>query len=393
MPLFRRVLTRLSEEILLLLLLAALGPLLWVMPEQATALPRLVDWKTVGALAGLMVLSRGLEESGYLAHSGQWLLQRIRGERMLAVTLVLFSAALSAVITNDVALFIVVPLTISLHRVAELPIGRLVIFEALAVNAGSALSPVGNPQNLFLWQDSKTGFLEFLVAMLPLAACLLLLLLALIPLGFPRQRIVVTTGTVEVPLDRQLLAISLVLYPIFLLLTDHGWAVQAAAGVVALYLVLGLLTRVAGASNRGVLGRGMLGRGVLAGVDWLLLVVFMLMFIDLGLLAQLPVWSHLAPGVASLPGGVMTAGVLLSQLISNVPAAIFLEQFSDDWRLLAWGVSVGGFGVALGSLANLIALRLARQPGLWREFHKWSLAMLIGGYLVAIVLLAVLPQQ
>ena len=63
--------------------------------------------------------------------------------------------------------------------------------------------------------------------------------------------------------------------------------------------------------------------------------------------------------------------------MSNVPAAIFLAPFTDDWRGLAWGVSVGGFGLAIGSLANLIALRLARQPGLWLEFHLWSVPMLI----------------
>jgi Na+/H+ antiporter NhaD/arsenite permease-like protein len=58
-------------------------------------------------------------------------------------------------VTNDIALFIVVPLTLGLHGMASLPTTRLVIFEALAVNAGSVLTPMGNPQNLFLWQRCR----------------------------------------------------------------------------------------------------------------------------------------------------------------------------------------------------------------------------------------------
>lgn len=65
----------------------------------------------------------------------------------------------------------------------------------------------------------------------------------------------------------------------------------------------------------------------------------------------------------------------------------FLQTFTSDWRLLAWGVSVGGFGLAIGSLANLIALRLARQPRLWLEFHLWSLPALLLGTALALILL------
>ena len=86
-------------------------------------------------------------------------------------------------------------------------------------------------------------------------------------------------------------------------------------------------------------------------------------------------------------GGLFTAAVLLSQLISNVPAAILLAEFSSDWRLLAWGVNVGGFGLAIGSLANLIALRLAGEPGLWLRFHVWSIPVLLLSWLLGLGLL------
>jgi di/tricarboxylate transporter len=152
----------LRQEWLLVVLLVVLPLLLLLVPTAPADLAALVDWKTIGALAGLMVLSRGLEASGLIDRAGRGLVLRLRSERGLAVALVLFAAVLSAVVTNDVALFVTVPLTLALVRMVVLPVGRLVIFQALAVNAGSAASPVGNPQNLFLWQAYGAGFGEFL---------------------------------------------------------------------------------------------------------------------------------------------------------------------------------------------------------------------------------------
>lgn len=355
--------TRLVEDRLLLALLAALAVLLLLAPERIAELPGLVDWRTIAALAGLLVLSRGIEDCGVLSRIGQSLLTRVHGERRLAAALVLFSAALSAVVTNDVALFIVVPLTVGLARIAQLPLGRLVIFEAFAVNAGSTVSPVGNPQNLFLWQSSGAGFVEFTLAMLPLASALLLLILALIPLGFPPRRIAISASETRSPLDTRLMLLSLGLYLPFLVAAELGYTVWAAAVVIALYLVV--------------------ARRVLCEVDWLLLLVFVLMFVDLGLLAGLTPVAAQMPSLLELPGGLLLAGALLSQAISNVPATIFLDAFTDDWRTLAWAVAVGGFGTAVGSLANLIALRLSRQRELWREFHLWSIPVLVLAFGIA----------
>jgi Na+/H+ antiporter NhaD/arsenite permease-like protein len=365
----------LRDEWLLAVLVAALPPLLWLAARDGSTRPadlgRLVHWDTIGALAGLMVLSRGLEDSGYLFRAGRWLLARVHSERGLALMLVLFAAALSAVVTNDVTLFIVVPLTLGLSSVARLPVGRLVVFEALAVNAGSTLSPVGNPQNLYLWQIANVSFLDFCRAMAPLTGALTALLVALIPFGFKAGRIDVAERLGNPAPRRPLLWLSLALYPVFLVCAELDLALPAAIGVVLLYAAV--------------------ARGVLREVDWILLAVFVLMFVDLGLLAGIPVVAAFASDLALAPGGMLTAGVVVSQLISNVPAAIFLAGFADDWRALAWGVSVGGFGLAIGSMANLIALRLAREPGLWRVFHAWSLPVLAAGWLIAGLTLAVRP--
>ncbi|TVR96128.1 MAG: transporter [Wenzhouxiangellaceae bacterium] len=351
------MLTRLRQERLLLILLTALPMLVWFSPIPVRDIPGLVHWNTLAALAGLMILSRALEISGGLAAAGRWLVMRLHGERSLALCLVLFAAALSTVLTNDVALFISVPLTLGLRLVARLPLARLVVFQALAVNAGSAISPFGNPQNLFLWQLAEVGIVEFIVAMAPLTAAMMGLLLGLVWLGFSRQRLMLGDVGAHPPMDRRLLLLGLVFYVPFLLAVDAGLALPAVVALLALFAAL--------------------KPRLLAGIDWLLLLVFLLMFVCLGLLARLPWMLELMPATDERPVLVYALAVSLSQAMSNVPAAIFLADFASDWRALAWGVSVGGFGLAIGSMANLIALRLAREPGIWCEFHCWSIPMLL----------------
>jgi di/tricarboxylate transporter len=106
-------------------------------------------------------------------------LRRFATERRLAMFMVLAAALLSTFLTNDVALFIVVPLTITLKRLCEIPVNRLIIFEALAVNAGSLLTPIGNPQNILIWGRSGLSFAGFIAQMAPLAGAMMLTLLLL----------------------------------------------------------------------------------------------------------------------------------------------------------------------------------------------------------------------
>lgn len=363
----RRVLSRLTEDYLLLVLLLVLPLLLWCSPTSPSGLLVLVDWQTVCALAGLMLLSRALEDSGYLARFAAWLLALCHSERGLAGLLLVFAALLAAIVTNDVALFILIPITLSIGRLSGVAVGRLIIFLALAVNAGSALTPIGNPQNLVLWQASGYSFWHFTLMMAPLALSLLLLILLLSHWAFAKTKLTVAVPHQNSADNRQLFGWSLAGYPLFILAMEYQLAPYAAGVVLAAYLLL--------------------KRGVVSGIDWVLLLVFSLMFIDLGLLAQLPVMQQFAVTLMDLPAGSYTGAALLSQFISNVPAAIFLQHFTEEWRALSWGVSVGGFGLAIGSLANLIALRLSKQPGLWREFHYWSLPVFAGSLLLGWLLL------
>ncbi len=355
---FHRCWQWLRKDPLLLVLLACLPVLLAVSAAPLSSVPMLVDWPTLAALTGLLLLTKGVELSGGLQHAGAWLVRRMDSERGLAVVMVLASAALSTVLTNDVALFVVVPLTVGVARRVPLPLVRLVVFEALAVNAGSALTPIGNPQNLFLWRLSQQSFADFMLHMAPLVGLCLALLLVVAGCAFRGRRIALVPPAQPQATDRLLLGMSLALYLPFLVLTELRLAGVAVAGLALVFLLV--------------------RRRVLLRVDGGLLLVFVLMFVDLRLLAGLGAVRELVAGWGlEAPAQLYIAGVALSQLVSNVPAAIALAAYSSDWKTLAYAVNVGGFGLLVGSLANLIALRLAGQSGAWRVFHAYSIPFLL----------------
>ena len=320
---------------------------------------RLVDWQTVGALAGLLAITHGVEQSGMLQAAARHLLARTTDLRQLALRLVATAALLSALVTNDVSLFLLVPLTRVLAMQAHLPLARLVVLEALAVNAGSALTPIGNPQNLYLWHRSGESFAGFMGMMAPTVAVMLFWLFVAVWLLVPRSAVALRPETEEAaPLRPRLLALSGVLFAGFVIALDQHWLAAGLAGVFGAFLLL--------------------DRRVLRHVDWTLLLVIALMFVDLRQLAELPAVAALLGHWPIAEGWrAYLAAIVASQFISNVPAAILLDAHVRDLPALAAGVSVGGFGCVLGSLANLIALRLAKLPHGLREFHRIGIPFLL----------------
>jgi di/tricarboxylate transporter len=366
MPPLRAFVNTLAGDYLLWTLLLALAAFSMARPAGIVHYPGLVDWHTIATLAGLLALTKGVELSGYLPRLAQRLVAAMPSERSLAVFLVLATALLATVLTNDVALFVMVPLTLTLKN-SGVPLTRLIVFEALAANAGSVLTPIGNPQNLFLWQLANVPFEHFVLAMLPLAAVLLAPLLLLTLLAFSRKRLQLSGRETQARTDRLMLMLSLGLYIPFLVITDLRHP----------YLALAVLAPL-------VLAR----RELLARLDWALILVFILMFIDLRLLSQLDAvhaWIS-AIDLRQLPH-LYLAGIAASQVVSNVPAAILLAEYSRDWRVIAYAVNVGGFGLMIGSLANIIALRMAPDRRAWISFHAYSLPFLLVASALAWLLL------
>ena len=356
-----------------LLILVGIG-LSFFVPFAPKSWPAAIDWHTIITLSGLMLLTKGVELSGYFDVLGRKMVRRFATERRLAMFMVLAAALLSTFLTNDVALFIVVPLTITLKRLCEIPVNRLIIFEALAVNAGSLLTPIGNPQNILIWGRSGLSFAGFIAQMVPLAGAMMLTLLLLCWCCFPGKALQYHTGAQTPEWKPRLVWSCLGLYIVFLTaleLKQELWGLVIVAA-----------------------GFALLARRVVLSVDWTLLLVFMAMFIDVHLLTQLPVLQGVLSNVSHLsePGLWLTA-IGLSQVISNVPSTILLLNYVPPSLLLAWAVNVGGFGLLPGSLANLIALRMANDRRIWWRFHLYSIPMLLWAALVGYVLFVMLPAN
>ncbi len=339
------------------LVAVALGFALW-RPRSPGDWLALVDWQTVGALAGLLAITQVVERSGVLQGTARRLLARVRHQRQLAMWLTGGAALLSSLVTNDVSLFLLVPLTRALALQADLPLARLVVLQALAVNAGSALTPIGNPQNLFLWHRSGLDIGGFIAMMAPTVAVMLAWLFVAVGWLVPRTPIALRDDAQPRHASPRLLMLAGVLLVAFVVALDRRQL------LIGLAIVFGA---VLWAQPR-----------VLITLDWALLAIIALMFVDLRQLAEVPA---VAAWAASLPIdhglNAYLAGIVTSQVISNVPATILLDRYVHDLPALAAGVSVGGFGCVIGSLANLIALRLARVPNGLREFHRLSIPFLL----------------
>ena len=346
---------RLLQVLLLLTLALAIAD-----PRSPREYLRWLDLPTLAGLCGLLILTQGVQASGHVQRFALHLVARLHDVRVLAFVLVLLAAALATVLTNDVALFLIVPLTLAIDRLARIPRQRLVIFEALAVNAGSTFSPIGNPQNLLLWQHSGLGFFGYVAALAPTGAVLLGVLLVACGFAFPATPLQLDEDRVDrAPRpDTPLFAGAVLLLAAMVAAMQWGFAIPAALVLIALGLLF--------------------FRRVLAGVDGLLLVTFAAMFVGLGHFVALP-WVHAHAGALAWhdPRVTYTGGIVLSQLISNVPAAVALQHYAPNLMLLAAAVNVGGAGLMIGSLANLIALRLDGSRGIGWRFHAWSVPYLV----------------
>jgi len=342
-----------SDVFLLLPFLILLLFLTIVHPEKLIRYPILVEWSTLASLAGLLIITTSIEESGYFRAVAAKILERMGDERKLAFYLVLLSCLLSSFLTNDIALFIVVPLTLSLQEIMKKDVGKLIIFEAMAVNVGSLLTPIGNPQNLFLWHQWGLTFLKFIAEMLPLFLLLFILLLAFVMMAFPSKKIDFH-GVEERKYSRRMFFPSLLLLAAYVFSLRMGWEYYAFAAVILIYLSF--------------------SRRTFLEMDWFLLLLFLIMFIDFRLLTEMEAMRNIMESIdAANPSGIFVLSASLSQMMSNVPASIFVAEISHQWKAIAYGVNVGGNGLVIASLANIIALRLARDARTWLNFHKYSI--------------------
>lgn len=361
-----------KKEVVLFIFLFLLSIVAILYPYEIINYPSFVDWRTIIALTELLIITTGLKESGYFNVFSRKVLKRLKSEKSLSFFLILFSVLLSTFLTNDVTLFIVIPLTVSIQNLVKNDISKLIIFEAISVNVGSALTPIGNPQNLFLWYKWNISFITFIIEMLPLVLLLLAILLIFVWIVFPDKEIKFSE---EISDDRTqkkvLFTLSIAMLIVYVISLEVKQAHLVLLFVFILYLIF--------------------YRKVLLKIDWLLLLLFIVIFIDFHVISTIPIVSK---GVNTLnlhsADNVFLFSALTSQLVSNVPASVLVSKFSHNWFAITYGVNVGGNGLAIASLANIIALRMVKSNKILLSFHRYSMLyfLITGG--IAYILFFVL---
>ncbi len=268
----------------------------------------------------LFVAVNGLQQSGLILR----IAKSIEKGKAIPLKLVLTTFFLSMLVTNDIALIVIVPLTLSLN------INRkdiLIILEALAANSGSALTPVGNPQNLFIYWFYGVPPDTFIKTIAPFSLVLLGLL-------------IVSSFFVKVRNDLQKNQVHRI---------NKKSYIYGVLLVVVLLTVFHVLPILAGVVV--ILFALIFDRKALR-VDYALLFSFLFFF---GISDNLKV---ILASEISHSGHIFLFSALASQVISNVPATLLFAKFTSNWQALLWGVNAGGFGSLFGSLANLIAYKM-----------------------------------
>ena len=301
-----------------------------------------IDFRTLGILFGLMVIMQGFQRTGLFDGIGSSLLQKTGKLWQLILVLVMLCFFFSMLITNDVSLLTFVPFSILVLKKCgqEQAMIPTVILQTVAANLGSMLTPIGNPQNLYLYGLMDCSIPKFMGILLPYTVMtLVLLLLSLLCIRGKGQEIScrMEEGT-EIKQSRK--HRNLIYGLLFLL----------ALLVVARILPYGVLVTAV------FLYTIIFDREALKGADYALLVTFVSFFILIGNLGRISLIREALERFVS--GREILTGVLASQVISNVPAAVLLSGFTENYRDLLVGVNLGGLGTLIASMASLISFKL-----------------------------------
>lgn len=329
-----------------------------------------IDFKTLSTLFCLMAVMAGLQEVGVFRFVAQKLLQKVRKSWQLVLILVMLCFFFSMFITNDVALITFVPFAfIVLGLLGEEKEKKLIIpvvvLQTIAANLGSMLTPIGNPQNLYLYGKAGLGLGEFLLLMLPYTMLAFVLLTGCC-LYLGRRNVVEKNATetyagrgdteessivkkdsgedIQVVFEEQVSLKgkerAILRYAVLFLLS-----LLVVARVFPYAVVLVIVIVVMLLFDRQLFGR----------IDYSLLLTFVGFFIFIGNMGRVPVFCSFLQNI--IAGNEVLTAVVASQVISNVPAALLLSGFTQNYEALILGTNLGGLGTLIASMASLISYK------------------------------------
>ncbi|AGK54009.1 SLC13 family permease [Bacillus sp. 1NLA3E] len=299
-----------------------------------------INPKVMVSLFNLMIAIKAFEELKLLDKFAITILNKCNNSRTVSAILISLCFVCSMFVTNDVALLTFVPLTLIISKKTNMKMMETIILQTVAANIGSSLTPMGNPQNLFIY--SYYGIK-------PMAFFATILLIAVLGIGLmyfsikrlPKSELKVELPTISIVNRKEALIWGIVLAVI----------IASILGLISyqIGLMITLITVV------------LLNRNLLLKIDYLLLITFLSFFIFIGNISNTNAVHAFASANLKDSTSVFFSSIFLSQLISNVPASILLSHFTTDWKPLLLGVNLGGLGTIVASLASVISYKLFIQ--------------------------------
>lgn len=327
-----------------------------------------IDTRVLILLFCLMAVVSGMQKYGVFDLLAQKLLAGRHALRTIVLLLTLLPFFTSMAITNDVALITFVPFAILVlglvgQRALLIPV---IVLQTVAANLGSMVTPVGNPQNLFLYASYELSAGQFFGVVLPFA---LVSLVGVAALALCRKSCTLQVSFAEPKqiTDGKRVTFFGVLFILCLLTVFHVLPDLALLGLVCLSLLL-------------------IDRDIFRRIDYGLLLTFVCFFLFAGNIGSLDgVHTSLQNIVGSSP---LLASLAASQIISNVPAAVLLRSFTENWQALLLGVNIGGLGTPIASLASLISFRFyahtpEAKPG---RYLAWFTLINVVGLVILVAL-------
>ncbi|MEQ2561834.1 SLC13 family permease [Ventrimonas sp. CLA-AP-H27] len=347
-----------KETVLCVAMLLGVVSMFLVHPDSQY--PEYLDYRTLALLFSLMTIMEGFKQTGLFGEIAQVLLTRVHTFRQLYLVLVLLCFFCSMWITNDVSLLTFVPFTILVLELAGLQKEMIpvIVMQTIAANLGSMMTPVGNPQNLYLYSVSGMDMGQFLLIMAPLSVLSFLMILGACMLhkNFTLDARCLKAGTTfsdtipgmqkkgensrkDTRKQQNLLLGVLFLISLLSVFRILSWP------VLLLIVLAGCLC----------LNSVLHGNFLPKKVDYSLLLTFLAFFIFIGNMKRIDLVRDFLDQM--LTGRELLVSFGCSQVISNVPAAILLSGFTDQYAALLRGVNIGGLGTLIASLASLISYK------------------------------------
>ena len=300
-----------------------------------------INFRVLAILFGLMLIVSELVRIGSFAKLTTGLLKGVRLPRSLSLLLIVLAFFMSMFLTNDVCLVTLVPFAIMVLQKLKDPKNLMytLILMTVAANLGSMQTPIGNPQNLYLYATYGIGLGDFILTMLPYSLLSLILIIILTFVLIKNDRADLS-GNADIS-DNTKISIPKLIICIALFLLN----ILTVIGVVSYIPAVLITAAVIAVTDIRAFKK----------VDYQLLLTFVFFFVLIGNLGRLEGLTDVLSGIVS-KRPVETA-ILSSQIISNVPAAMLLSAFTDKGKDLLIGTNLGGLGTIIASMASLITYK------------------------------------